>query len=247
MPYPCSCKVCVPTRPIFFEPKRNPGRKPRFWRMRADTLDQNSRICHDARDGLSTLDRAKLLHSVGRSRCTGRRHVVRRAWQLGLTTIPCMLLSACAGGSALQPDRSIFNLDNNYQRFAYIMPIEETFDRTVTVFKEAGYKLDVIDRATGQISGRRGATGDKGSFTDKDLKFYALVIPKDVGSELGIKIVQVIKSGALNTSKAELIVSDPQMYQYTFKRIESNATKSSNSTRDITKPSSNNEPLPYSY
>ena len=54
------------------------------------------------------------------------------------------------------------------------MPIEDTFDRTVLVFKEAGYKLDVIDRATGQISGRRGATGDKGSVKDKDLKFYAL-------------------------------------------------------------------------
>ncbi len=99
------------------------------------------------------------------------------------------------------------------------MPIEETFDRTVTIFKEAGYKLDVIDRATGQVSGRRGATGDKGSVTDKDLKFYALVLPKDGGSELGIKIVQVIKSGALGTSKAELIVNDPQMYQYAFRRI----------------------------
>ena len=84
------------------------------------------------------------------------------------------LLAGCAGGSALQPDRSIFSLDNNYQRFGYVMPIEDTFDRTVLVFKEAGYKLDVIDRATGQISGRRGATGDKGSVKDKDLKFYAL-------------------------------------------------------------------------
>lgn len=172
---------------------------------------------------------------------------MRRAWQVGLTTLPCVLLSACAGGSALQPDRSIFNLDNNYQRFAYIMPIEETFDRTVTVFKEAGYKLDVIDRATGQISGRRGATGDKGSFTDKDLKFYALVIPKGGGSELGIKIVQVIKSGTLNTSKAELIVSDPQMYQYTFKRIENNLTQSSNPPREIITQSPDNELPPYSY
>jgi hypothetical protein len=133
---------------------------------------------------------------------------------------PAMLLSACAGGAALQPDRSIFSLDNNYQRFGYAMPIEESFDRTVAVFKDAGYKLDVIDRATGQISGRRGATGDKGANTDKDLKFYALVLPRDGGSELGIKIVQVIKSGTLGTSKAELIVNDPNMYQYVFRRIE---------------------------
>jgi hypothetical protein len=136
-------------------------------------------------------------------------------------------LSGCAGGSALQPDRSIFSLDNNYQRYAYAMPIEETFDRTVSVFKDAGYKLDVIDRATGQISGRRGATGDKSTGTDKDLKFYALVIPRSGGSELSIKIVQVIKSGSLGTSRAELIVNDPQMYQYAFRRIENIAAQPS--------------------
>ena len=138
----------------------------------------------------------------------------------GVSLLLTTLLAGCAGGSALQPDRSIFSLDNNYQRFGYVMPIEETFDRTVLVFKEAGYKLDVIDRATGQISGRRGATGDKNSATDKDLKFYALVLPKGTGSELGIKIVQIIKSGALGTSKAELTVNDGQMYQYAFRRIE---------------------------
>ncbi len=144
-----------------------------------------------------------------------------------LCLLPAVLaISACAGGSALQPDRSIFNLDNNYQRFGYAMAIEDTFEQTVTVFKDAGYKLDVTDRATGQISGRRGASGDKGSATDKDLKFYALVLPKGSGSELGIKIVQVIKSGALGTSKAELIVNDPQMYQYVFRRID-NASRQS--------------------
>lgn len=136
----------------------------------------------------------------------------------------CVLLSGCSAGSALQPDRSIFSLDNNYQRYFYAMTIEETFDRTVSVFREAGYKLDVIDRATGQISGRRGATGDKGSASDKDLKFYALVIPRNGGSDLSIKIVQVIKSGTLGASKAELIVNDPQMYQYAFRRIENSAT-----------------------
>ncbi len=144
-----------------------------------------------------------------------------RLRHLGMVTISCAFLSACAGGAAIQPDRSIFSLDNNYQRFSFDMPIEETFDRTVSVFQEAGYKLDVIDRATGQISGRRGATGTKGSRSDKDLKFYALVLPRSTGSELGIKIVQVIKSGTLGMSKAELIVNDAQMYQYAFRRIES--------------------------
>jgi len=114
------------------------------------------------------------------------------------------------------------------------MSIEDTFEQTVSVFKDAGYKLDVTDRATGQISGRRGASGDKRSATDKDLKFYALVLPKGNGSELSIKIVQVIKSGALGTSRAELIVNDPQMYQYAFKRIENSAPEPS------TKPASSN-------
>ena len=114
------------------------------------------------------------------------------------------------------------------------MSIEDTFEQAVSVFKDAGYKLDVTDRATGQISGRRGASGDKRSATDKDLKFYALVLPKGNGSELSIKIVQVIKSGALGTSRAELIVNDPQMYQYAFKRIENSAPEPS------TKPASSN-------
>lgn len=150
---------------------------------------------------------------------------MRRGIGLALA-MACTALTGCAAGSALQPDRSIFSLDNNYQRHAYEMTIEETFDRTLSVFKEAGYKLDVIDRATGQISGRRGATGDKGSVSDKDLKFYALVLPQANGSELSIKIVQVIKSGTLGTSKAELIVNDPQMYQYAFRRIGNVAAKS---------------------
>lgn len=139
---------------------------------------------------------------------------------LAATLLVQVGLAGCAGGAALQPDRSIFSLDNNYQRFSYELPIEETFDRTLAVFRDAGYKLDVIDRATGQISGQRGATGDKGSLSDKDLKFYALVLPRDQGSELSIKIVQVIKSGTLGASRAELIVNDPQMYQYAFRRIE---------------------------
>jgi hypothetical protein len=137
----------------------------------------------------------------------------------GVCCAGLLLLSGCATGSALQPDRSIFSLDANYQRYSYPMSIEDTFDRTVTVFKEAGYRLDVIDRATGQISGRRGATGDKGTSSDKDLKFYALVLPRGDGSELGVKIVQVIASGTLGSSRAELIVNDAQMYQYAFRRV----------------------------
>lgn len=145
--------------------------------------------------------------------------------RLGAILIPVAMISACAGGVALQPDRSIFSLDSNYQRFTYFMPIEETFDRTVAVFKEAGYKLDVVDRATGQISGRRGVTGDKGASSDKDLKFYALVLPKGADSELGVKVVQILKSGPLGSSNAELILNDPQMYQYTFRRIENRNTQ----------------------
>lgn len=154
-----------------------------------------------------------------------RRAAVVSLGRFGAILIPFAMISACAGGAALQPDRSIFSLDSNYQRFTYFMPIEETFDRTVAVFKEAGYKLDVVDRATGQISGRRGATGDKGASSDKDLKFYALVLPKGADSELGVKVVQILKSGPLGTSNAELILNDPQMYQYTFRRIENRNTR----------------------
>ena len=143
-----------------------------------------------------------------------------RILRLVAILVPVILVSACGGGAALQPDRSIFSLDSAYQRYGYTMPIEETFDRTVTMFKDAGYKLDVIDRATGQISGRRGATGDKGASTDKDLKFYALVLPRNGGSELGLKIVQVVRGGALGGAATELIVNDPGMYQYAFRRVE---------------------------
>jgi len=45
---------------------------------------------------------------------------------------------------------------------------------------------------------------------------------------LGIKIVQIINSGTLGTSKAELIVNDGQMYQYAFRRIENASVQSAN-------------------
>ena len=129
-------------------------------------------------------------------------------------------LVACSTGGAIQPDRSVFSLDGNYQRCQYGFPIEETFDRTVKVFKEAGYHLDVVDRATGQISGLRGNTGTNTN-SEKGLKFYALVLPTSTGqSQVGVKIVQIIEHGSvLNKSRTEIIVSDPQMYQYMFRRI----------------------------
>lgn len=127
-------------------------------------------------------------------------------------------LAGCAGGGgAIQPDRSVFSLDGNYQRCQFGYGIEDTFDRTVKVFKEAGYHLDVTDRATGQISGER----PKGNGSDKGLKFYALILPTQSGqSQVGVKIVQIIEHGAVfSNSRTELIVSDPQMYQYLFRRI----------------------------
>lgn len=131
-----------------------------------------------------------------------------------------LFICSCVSGSALQPDRAIFSLDNNYQRYYYENRIENTLESALIVFRDAGYSIDVVDRATGQISGVRGASGENGSRSDKDLKFYALVIPSGSGSELAIKIVQVLKSGALGTTRSELIVNDPQMYQYVFRRIE---------------------------
>lgn len=137
----------------------------------------------------------------------------------------CLLLMGVAGcvrNVPLQPDRSIFSLDNNYQRQGYDLPIQEAFDRTVRVFTQAGYRLDVVDRATGQISGRRGAAGRRRGSSDKDLKFYALVLPRTEGSELGIKIVQIVKTGGIpliGGSRSELIVNDRQLYAYLFQRV----------------------------
>ena len=135
------------------------------------------------------------------------------------STTVCLLLAGCAGGVALQPDRSIFALDNSYQRMTYDRPIEDMFDRTVAVFQEAGYRLDLIDRATGQISGQRGAAGNKQANTDKDLKFYAVVLPEGEGTVLALKIVQVIKGGAFGGPNAEIIVNEAQLYKYAFRRI----------------------------
>ncbi len=135
-----------------------------------------------------------------------------------------LALTGCAtGGATIQPDRLLFSLDSNYQRNSYAFPVEDAFDRTVRVFRESGYKLDVADRATGQISGARGRTGDRSASDQKGLKFYALVLPSGGdGSEVDVKIVQIIRrDGVISNSETEMIVSDPQMYRYLFKRIES--------------------------
>ena len=132
-------------------------------------------------------------------------------------------LTGCVTGGAIQPDRSVFSLDGNYQRYQYDFGIEETFDRTVKVFKEAGYRLDVVDKATGQISGERGTTTSRSgtAATDKGLKFYGLVLPTASGqSQVAVKIVQVIKRGSVvNSTRTEIIVGDAQMYQFMFRRI----------------------------
>ena len=64
----------------------------------------------------------------------------------------------------------MFLLDGSYQRYAFNLPIEEAFDRTVRVFKEAGYRLDVADRATGQINGERSKADEKAPSSDKGPK-----------------------------------------------------------------------------
>jgi hypothetical protein len=134
-----------------------------------------------------------------------------------------LLTSACAGSVSVQPDRAVFSLDSNYQRYGFVFPIEATFDRTVATFKEAGYKFDVLDRATGQISGTRGHNSKQTNGSDKGLKFYALVMPgPNGGSQLAIKIVQTIEGGipVVKQTRTEIIVTDPQMYQYIFRRVE---------------------------
>ena len=47
------------------------------------------------------------------------------------------------------------------------------------------------------------------------------MLPTSTGlSQVGVKIVQIIEHGSVfNKSRTEIIVSDPQMYQYMFRRI----------------------------
>jgi hypothetical protein len=134
-----------------------------------------------------------------------------------------MLVAGCAGRAPLQPERAVFNVDDSYQRKVYSQSIEATFDRTVAVFREANYKLDIVDRATGQISGRRGKTGDKGSANDTDLRFSALVLPNRGGSQVALRIIQIANQGVpmISQSKTEIVLNQPELYAYIFRRIES--------------------------
>lgn len=135
--------------------------------------------------------------------------VERRAKLVTFSYLKVFLIAAvapaihgCTSGAAIQPDRSVFGLDSQYQRYSYSYSIEQTFEAALSVFEDAGYSIDVADRATGQISGMRGSSGDSLSRSDKDLKFYALVLPRGSGSEVAIKIVQVLKSGPLRNNRA---------------------------------------------
>jgi hypothetical protein len=133
------------------------------------------------------------------------------------------LVTGCAGRAPLQPDRAVFSVDASHQRKSYAQSIETTFDRTVSVFREAGYKLDIVDRATGQISGRRGKTGDKGAINDTDLRFSALILPDRNGSQIALRIVQIANQGVpmISASKTEIVLNQPELYAYIFRRIES--------------------------
>jgi len=141
-----------------------------------------------------------------------------------LVGMTCMLMvTGCANRTPLQPDRAVFNVDGSYQRKFYNQSIETTFDRTVAVFREANYKLDIVDRATGQISGRRGKTGDKGANNDTDLRFAALILPERGGSQVALRIVQIANQGVpiISQSKTEIVLNQPELYAYIFRRIES--------------------------
>ncbi|MFM7008203.1 MAG: hypothetical protein ACKO0Z_02525, partial [Betaproteobacteria bacterium] len=74
---------------------------------------------------------------------------MRQPLVLAFVAITSLGLAACATPNPIQTDRTVFNFDSTFQRAAYSQPIETTFDKTVTVFREAGYALDIIDRATG--------------------------------------------------------------------------------------------------
>lgn len=143
---------------------------------------------------------------------------------LALTAFSALALFAtgCARTDPIQTDRTAFTFDATYQRSSFAQPIEATFDRTVTVFREAGYTLDIVDRATGQISGRRGKTGDKGAKSSGDLRFYAIVLPgTGNGSQLALKFAQLASVGVplISGTKAEVIMSQPELYAYVFRRV----------------------------
>ncbi len=148
---------------------------------------------------------------------------MRQLFVLALAAAASLGVSACARPDSIQTDRTQFTPDDTFQRKTYSQPVVLTFDKTVTVFREGGYTLDIVDRATGQISGRRGKTGDKGAQRSDDLRFVALILPGsgDVGSVLNLKFVQVSSVGVpvLNRAKAEVVLTQPELYAYVFSRI----------------------------
>ena len=148
---------------------------------------------------------------------------MRHVLALALLAATGVSLSACARPDAIQTDRTQFTPDQTFQTRTYSQPVVLTYDKTVSVFREAGYTLDITDRATGQISGRRGKTGDKGAQRSDDLRFVALVLPGSggVGSVLNLKFVQVSPIGVpvINRAKAEIVLTQPELYAYVFSRI----------------------------
>ena len=155
---------------------------------------------------------------------------MRRFYVTAMSAAVLLGSAGCARNEPIQTDRAAFTFDSTYQRAGYSQPIETTFDRTVKVFRDAGYMLDIVDRATGQISGRRGKTGDKGAKNQVDLRFFALVMPgTGQGSQLALKFTQVASVGVplINQAKAEVILSQPELYAYVFRRVGSSAPAAS--------------------
>lgn len=139
-------------------------------------------------------------------------------------------LAGCAHNEPIQTGRTAFTFDSTYQHASFSQPIETTFDRTAKVFRDSGYILDIVDRATGQLSGRRGKTADKGGRNDVNLQFYALVMPAaNNGSQLALKFTQVARVGipVISETKAEVILSQPELYAYIFRRVDGAADAAS--------------------
>lgn len=156
-----------------------------------------------------------------------QRGVHMRRVQVFLSATMLALVGAgCARNEPIQTGRTAFTFDSTYQRASYAQPIETTFDRTVKVFRDSGYILDIVDRATGQLSGRRGKTADKGGRNEVNLQFFALVMPAaNNGSQLALKFTQVARVGipVISEAKAEVIMSQPELYAYIFRRVDAAA------------------------
>ncbi|MBU6252616.1 MAG: hypothetical protein KGN98_05450 [Alphaproteobacteria bacterium] len=149
---------------------------------------------------------------------------MRRFGLTMMSVLAGLTAAGCARNEPIQTDRTAFNFDSSYQRASFAQPIETTFDRTVKVFRESGYVLDIVDRATGQISGRRGKTADKGGRNEVKLQFFALVMPAaNHGSQLALKFTQVARVGipVISEARAEVILSQPELYAYVFRRVDS--------------------------